>query len=379
MADAKRWTLQTQLPVAFTVHAADGLFEQGHPAFLHPGPVQGRLRRLIVIDEEVFTLHGERIEQYFLRQGVDYRILPVVATETQKDLDTLMTILSAMESFHLLRQSEPVIGIGGGVLLDVVGFAAAIYRRGVPYLKVPTTLLSLVDVSIGVKTAVNHFGNRNRLGAYHPPQAVFLDRSFLRTLEPRAFSNGLAEILKMALLKDARLFDLLETHGLALISEKFPAGEVALEVIDRAIQTMAEELEPNLWEKHLQRSVDFGHSFSPILEMRALPQLTHGEAVALDMLLSCLVSQGRGLLPDRDLERIFETTRRLGLPTYHEMFGDPVALWESLADTVIHRNGDQNLPMIPRIGSFTFFPDVTVEEVARAAQRLRARSAHAEG
>lgn len=379
MGEGKRWTLNTHLPVSFALHSADGLFEHGHPAFLEPGPVAGRLRRLVVVDEQVFSLHGERIEQFFLRAGVDYRILPIVATETQKDIDTLMVILNAMESFHLLRQSEPVIAIGGGVLLDAVGFAASIYRRGVPYIKVPTTLLGLVDVSIGVKTAINHFGNRNRLGTYHPPASVFLDRSFLRTLDRRAFSNGLSEILKMGLLKDAHLFELLEDHGRDLMDTRFQEGTVALEVIDRAIQTMAEELEPNLWEKVLKRSVDFGHSFSPIIEMRVLPQLTHGEAVALDMLLSCLICHGRGALSGEELERIFRTARALELPTWHPMFGDAEVLWEALADTVIHRNGAQNLPMIPCIGSFTFFNDVTFEEVARAAAALEERQRHAEG
>lgn len=378
MAERREWTLQTQLPVQFSLHAADHLFDTGHPAFLEPAPERGKLRRLVVVDEQVFSLHGERIEQFFLRRGVDYRILPLVATESEKDIDTLMVILNAMENFHLLRQSEPVIAIGGGVLLDIVGFAASVYRRGVPYIKVPTTLLSLVDVSIGVKTGINHFGNRNRLGTYHPPRSVFLDRSFLRTLEPRAFSNGLAEILKMGLLKDTRLFELLEEHGRALIERKFQVDQVAPEVIDRAIQTMAEELEPNLWEKVLQRSVDFGHSFSPIIEMRVLPQLTHGEAVTLDMLISCLISSGRGVLPEADLDRIFRATELLQLPTYHEMFGEAEALWESLADTVIHRNGAQNLPMISRIGSYTFFNDVTFEEVARASSRLKERQRHAE-
>lgn len=378
MGETKRWTLTAQLPVQFSLYASDHLFVHGHPAFLEPAAAKGRARRLVVVDEEVYTLHGEVIEQYFLRTGTDYKILPIVATETQKDIDTLLTVLNAMENFHLLRQSEPVIAIGGGVLLDVVGFAASVFRRGVPYIKVPTTLLALVDVSLGVKTAINHFGNRNRLGTYHAPLAVFLDRTFLKTLDRRAFSNGLAEILKMGLLKDAHLFELLESQGQQLMEQKFQEG-VAPEVIDRAIQTMLEELEPNLWEKSLIRSVDFGHSFSPTIEMRALPELTHGEAVTLDMLLSCELSHGRGLLSGSDLTRIYQTTIRLGLPIYHDMFGDPAVLWESLADTVMHRNGAQNLPMISQIGSCTFFNDVTLEEVGQAVARLKARRNHAEG
>lgn len=379
MSSRTEWTLQAQLPVKFTLYAADDLFEKGHPTFLPAQESGGRIRRLIIIDEVVYSLHGERIEQFFMRSGVDYKIVPVVSSESTKDLDTLMAILNAMENFRLMRQSEPVIGIGGGALLDILGFAASMYRRGVPFIKVPTTLVGLVDVSIGVKTAINHFGNRNRLGAYYPPLSVYLDRSFLRTLDRRHVSNGLAEILKMALIKDQRLFELLEAHGQALIGAKFQNGGVARETIDRAIQTMLEELEPNLWEKDLRRSVDYGHSFSPMIEMRLLPQLTHGEAVALDMLLSCLISNARGLLADADLERIFRVTKALELPTYHPMFTDPGALQEALADTVIHRNGAQNLPMISRIGSCIFFNDVNPSEIAQAARRLDDRQRHAEG
>lgn len=365
-----KWTLRTHLPVEFTVQAMDDLFDDGQTALIQGAAPGKKIRRLIIVDEQVYSRHGERIEQYFLKNNVHYKIAPIIASETTKDIDNLSAILHAMENFQLMRQSEPVIVIGGGVLLDLAAFAASIYRRGVPYIKVPTTLVGFVDVSIGVKTAINYFGKRNRLGTYYPPTAVYLDRSFLKTLQRRDFSNGLGEILKMALIKDARLFELLEAHGKELIDQKFQDGHVASEVIDRSIQTMLEELEPNLWEKKLQRSVDFGHSFSPVIEMRALPELYHGEAVTIDMLLSCIISSRRGLLPEGDLDRIFKAARHLELPTFHPMFGDPKILKEALADTRIHRNGDQNLPMVPKIGQFTFFNDVSDEEIAKAAAIL---------
>jgi 3-dehydroquinate synthase len=366
----KKWTIRTHLPVEFTVQAMDDLFDDTQTVLIRGASAGKKIRRLIIIDEQVYSLHGERIEQYFLRNNVHYKIVPIIASETTKDIDNLSAILHAMENFQLMRQSEPVIVIGGGVLLDLAGFAASIYRRGVPYIKVPTTLVGFVDVSIAAKTAINYFGKRNRLGAYYPPMAVYLDRSFLKTLKRRDFSNGLGEILKMALIKDARLFELLEAHGKELIEQKFQNGRIASDVIDRSIQTMLEELEPNLWEKNLKRSVDFGHSFSPVIEMRALPDLYHGEAVAIDMLLSCIISSQRGLLSKGELGRIFKTARHLELPTFHPMFGDPKILKEALADTMIHRNGDQNLPMVPKIGQFTFFNDVSDGEIAKAASTL---------
>jgi len=365
-----KWVLKTSLPVEFAVQAIDDLFDNSQTALIQGASPGRKIRRLVIIDEQVYSRHGERIEQYFLRNNVHYKIVPIIASETTKDIDNLSAILHAMENFRLMRQSEPMIVIGGGVLLDLAAFAASIYRRGVPYIKVPTTLVGFIDVSIGVKTAINYFGKRNRLGTYYPPIAVYLDRSFLKTLSRRDFSNGLGEILKMALIKDARLFELLEAHGKELIEQKFQNGSVASEVIDRSIRTMLEELEPNLWEKVLQRSVDFGHSFSPVIEMRALPELYHGEAVTIDMLLSCIISFRRGMLSKGELDRIFRTARSLELPTFHPMFSDPQILKEALADTMIHRNGNQNLPMVPAIGKFTFFNDVSDEDITEAAAML---------
>ena len=152
------WRLETSLPVKFKVQSVDNLFERDQKILISGnGFSKKKIRRLIIIDEEVYSLHGERIEQYFLKNNVQYKICQIISTETTKGISNLLKVLNAMEDFHLLRQSEPVIVIGGGVILDLVGFAASIYRRGVPYIKIPTTLVGFVDVSIGVKTAINHF------------------------------------------------------------------------------------------------------------------------------------------------------------------------------------------------------------------------------
>lgn len=365
------WTIATSLPVSFRVESCDNLFDLNETTILRIGSTGPDARRLVIIDERVYDLFGDRIERYFIHHGIDYKVVPISCTETKKDLDTFLTVVEAHENFHVLRRSEPVIAIGGGVLLDIVGFAASTYQRGVPYIRVPTTLLALVDASVGAKTAINHLGRRNRLGTYYPPVAAYLDRSFLLTIDRREFSNGLGEILKMGLLKDLRLFELLERHGPVLINQKFQKGPVALEVIHRAVSTMIEELEPNLWEKDLKRIVDFGHSFSPLIEMRSLPDLSHGEAVTIDMLLSCLISNGRQMLSDEALERIFATAKGLELPVFHPLFGDPDALQEALDDTVVHRDGAQNLPMLEEIGRTTFLNDVTTGDIERAAGRLR--------
>ena len=370
----KRWTINSSLAVSFTIELCDNLFSVEKVDVLNGGSSGPGSRRIVFVDERVFRLFGEKIEHFFVHHNIDVHIVRIVCAEVTKDLQTFLTIIEELEKFHILRQSEPVIAIGGGVLLDIVGFAAGTYQRGVPYIRVPTTLLALVDASVGAKTAINYFQRRNRLGSYYPPISNYLDRTFLLTLDRREFSNGLSEILKMGLLKDLRLFELLEEHGQDLIDGKFQGDGVAIEVINRSISTMVEELEPNLWEKDLKRIVDFGHSFSPLIEMRALPELSHGEAVALDMLFSCLISNHRSMLSDGEVDRIFSTVKKLGLPVFHPLFADLDALQESLEDTIAHRNGAQNLPMLESIGKTTFLQDVTTEQIKRAAEELRERA-----
>jgi 3-dehydroquinate synthase len=150
-----------------------------------------------------------------------------------------------MEDFGLLRRSEPVIAIGGGSLLDSVAFACSIYRRGVPYIRVPTTLLGIVDVSVAIKTGVNHLGRRNRLGTYYPPSAVFLYRKFIETQSDREICNGLGEILKLAIIEDLSLFLLLEANSALLRKEKFQYGAIPVKVINRAITVMINNLQNN--------------------------------------------------------------------------------------------------------------------------------------
>ena len=173
---------------------------------------------------------------------------------------------------YKLRRREPFLAIGGGCILDVAGMAACLYRRGVPFVRVPTTLLAIVDASVGVKNGVDYCCGltnetyKNRVGSFYPPSACLLDNAFIATQDRRNVSNGFGEILKLALVRSADLFELLETHGAALIESQFmavssvPEG-VSDRIIELSIQIMLEELGPNLWEYELERCVDYGELF----------------------------------------------------------------------------------------------------------------------
>ena len=375
MSKDQEWHLQTSLPVSFYIKNSTNIFNIDNGDILKDGTQGPGSRRIVVIDQKVRDLYINNIVQYLEHYEIDYHIITMDATESNKNIDSLMYLLEEIESFGLTRKSEPIIAVGGGVLLDIVGLAASLYRRGVPYIKVPTTLLGVVDVGVGVKTSINFLDRRNRLGTYYPPIAAFIDISFFSTLETVEISSGLGEILKMAVVKDKRLFTILKKHGEELYVSKFLESNYAEEVINRAVKGMKNELEDNLWEKNLQRYVDFGHSFSPIPEMRSLiddnvKTLTHGEAVTLDVILSSVISHLRGMLSKEDVIDIYTTTRSLGLPTYHPYFEKPDILLEALNDTVKHRNGDQNLPIPKNIGDSVFINDLSYDEIKKSSQLM---------
>jgi|688.fasta_scaffold259725_2 3-dehydroquinate synthetase len=362
-----RWRLTASRPLEYQITYAPNLFDLENLSLLEPNSSS---RRLVFVDSKVYANFSQMINKYFETNAPGSVVISVEANELLKTLDHSLVLIKHMEDFGLLRRSEPVIAIGGGSLLDSVGFACSIYRRGVPYIRVPTTLLSIVDVSVAIKTGVNHLGRRNRLGTYYPPSAVFLYRKFIETQGDREICNGLGEILKLAIIEDLSLFLLLEGNSALLRKEKFQYGAIPVKVINRAITVMMNNLQNNLWEDNLMRAVDFGHSFSPLIEQDSLPELLHGEAVALDCLFSSCLSFNRGLLDEVELTRIFRVTRDLGLPTTHEGFLDSQQLMRSLMDTIKHRNGNQNLPVPLGIGSHQFLNDIQEDEIIKATKTL---------
>jgi 2-epi-5-epi-valiolone synthase len=383
--DTGSWVVHTQKEVTYEVRFQDNVFHPDRTDLLEIGsepPCGTRTRRFVVVDSNVDLLHGDTIRAYFEHHGVEYEMMVIKADETVKDFSTAARIVEGLDEFGIARRCEPVIAIGGGVLMDTVGLAASLYRRGTPFLRVPTTLIGIVDAGVGAKTGVNFNGHKNRLGTYAPADLTVLDRSFLSTLDRRHISNGLAEILKIALIKDYTLFRLLEGYGSLLLDEKFqgrtPAGgEAADTVLFSATQGMLEELQPNLWETELERCVDYGHTFSPTVEMHALPALLHGEAVCVDMALTTIMAHRRGLLSEQERDRVFAVMSQLELPSWDPALS-PDVLSAALQDTVRHRDGQQRLPLPVGIGDVTFVNDVTAEEIrgAVAMQRLLHESRH---
>jgi 2-epi-5-epi-valiolone synthase len=322
----------------------------------------------VVVDGNVVRLYGEKIRAYFAHHQIDAKIVIFPGGEENKTVDAYLGILYELDSFPIHRRDEPILAIGGGVLTDVVAFVASTYRRSVPHIKVPTTLMGYIDASIGIKTGINFNGHKNRIGSFEPPVRVLLERAFLKTLPRRHILNGVCEIIKLAVIKDAKLFTLLETFGPASVAANFqndPGGEI----LDRAIGGMIEELEPNLYEENLSRKVDFGHTFSYGLETRHEAHLLHGEAVLLDILASSMIALRRGLLSECESGRIFGLVHRLGIQLDLNLL-DPCLMWACLLERIEHRNGHQRVPLPDGIGNCIFLNDIRREEIEMAVERL---------
>merc|ERR1712190_665698 len=328
-------------------------------------------RRLVVIDETVFGFYGEKVRNYFESRGVAHEILRLPMVEENKSVEMTLKVCEKMKKFNIDRRTEPVIAIGGGVCLDVVGLAASLFRRRTPYIRVPTTALAYVDASVGAKNGCNFQGSKNRLGTYVPPVAALLDSSFFRTQQRREVSNSLGEMAKMAIMKSEELFHLLEKHGHGLIDHRFApqdaSDDVPARVLRLSIETMLEELAPNLWEHSLDRLVDFGHVVGQNLEMSALgteDELMHGESVATDMAFMAVLSNVLGHVTDVQRDRILNLLRTCHVPVWSPLFTR-----EWMHNAIAGREKfsmGHRLPLPVGVGKARIVNDVTTHDLDKA-------------
>lgn len=362
------WTNYYELPVEYTVEIHKDILSPSNPALATRFMPPGLKRRFCVIDDTVHALYASKIVSYFAAHGVELKIVLIKGEEENKLFAAVEKIFNALSEFGLLRR-EPVVAIGGGCVLDIVGFTASCYRRGVPYIRVPTTLLAIVDASVGVKCGVDWVhptmgGLKNRMGSFYPPCAAFLDKSFIATQDERNLINGLGEIMKLALVRSAELFELLELHGKHLVQERFQSNDAAADrVIELSIQIMLEELGPNLWEYRLERCVDYGHTFSKILEMSTSPPIMHGEAVNVDGFLCIILSHRKGWISADLRNRVLATMRNIGMPTWNPACTLKL-LTKAITDGIEHRHGKLRMPLVKgKIGQHGFVDECTEEQL----------------
>lgn len=353
----------------YRVGLADDLLGEGFSRLAME--LDGR-RGIVVTTPTVASLYAGRLMRRIEEQGFDYTLIVIDCDEASKSFDHVMRICDAALDRGLERRAM-LVAFGGGVCSDLVTVAASLYRRGIATVRIPTTLIGQIDAGIGIKGAVNHGGKKSSLGCFYAPTQVLIDSAFLSSLPARHLRAGMAEIIKMALIRDARLFELVELHGAALATSGAAwASDHGSEILWRSITAMLAELEPNLFEtSSFERPVDLGHSFSPLVEAASDYAVAHGEAVAIDMVISGAVAVILGLLDERDWRRYTGLIERLGLPTASRHLGVS-AQRSSLVEMARHRGGVPNLVVPTGIGTVAILSDMTLfdDAVLAAADRM---------
>jgi demethyl-4-deoxygadusol synthase len=328
-------------------------------------------RCLLVVDANVNRLYGDKIKSYFQFYDINLTVFPITISEPAKTMTTFEEVVDVFAEFGLIRK-EPVLVVGGGLVTDVVGFACAAYRRSTNYIRIPTTLIGLIDAGIAIKVAVNHRKLKNRLGAYHAPQKVILDFSFLETLPIAQIRNGMAELVKIAVVANSEVFELLHEYGFELLHTHFgyvngseKLQEVAHRLNYAAIKTMLQLETPNLRELDLDRVIAYGHTWSPTLELAPQVPLYHGHAVNVDMALSATIAQRRGYINIQERDRILNVMNQIGLTLNHPLL-DSELLWYATQSITETRDGKLRAAMPKPIGECFFVNDLTREELDEA-------------
>lgn len=294
----------------------------------------GGARVLFVLDQELAQAQSRLaadIERYAQAHALD-NAGPIVHIEggeaAKNDGDALDRLHRAIEQARLCRHSY-VVAIGGGAVLDVAGYAAATAHRGIRLVRLPSTVLAQCDAGVGVKNGINAFGKKNFLGSFAPPHAVINDLSLLHTLSERDWRAGMAEAIKVALIKDATFFEFLEAaaDGLARRDQAL-TQQLIHRCAELHLAHIAQAGDP--FEMGSARPLDFGHWAAHKLEQLTDYRLRHGEAVAIGIALDAVYSHLSGFIPARALERILATLARLGF----DLYADPLdAHWDRPGDT----------------------------------------------
>lgn len=265
---------------------------------------------LIVTDDHVGPLYAERLKQFIGRPDCPVWSMP--AGEREKNLARFAELLEFLADNRLTRDSC-ILALGGGVVGDLAGFAAACYMRGIAFIQVPTSLLAMVDSSVGGKTAVDLPAGKNLAGAFHQPHAVWIDPHVLNTLPEREYRAGLAEVVKAGAIAGPEFFAWLETHAAALAAKDPASVEQA---IARSCRLKADIVARDETEQGDRALLNFGHTFGHALEVLLdYGTLVHGEAVAIGMVLAADYSAQLGVANQTDADRLKALLHAFGLPT----------------------------------------------------------------
>lgn len=343
---------------SYPIHIGRGLLD----AIELITPALTTSRVAIVTNDVVAPLYLDRLRAVLERAGVASTTVVLPDGEAHKDWTTLNLIYDALLRERCER-STTLIALGGGVIGDMGGFAAATYQRGMPFIQIPTTLLSQVDSSVGGKTAINHPLGKNMIGAFYQPRLVLADIDTLDTLPDRELSAGLAEVIKYGLIRDPDFFEWLEAHIDRLRQRD---TDVLSYAIERSCANKAEVVAADETERGERALLNLGHTFGHAIEAgMGYGQWLHGEAVAAGTMMAAALSRRLGWLTEADVVRIRTLHQRAGLPVTGPDL--PVARYHALmAGDKKVEGGRMRLVLLKTIGKAVIHGDAHVDDISAA-------------
>jgi 3-dehydroquinate synthase len=353
----ERFAATFSVEYSFDVRFTSGAFDVGNDLLAdvveHP---LGPAKLLVVLDADVVTARPElpeQVERYAERYADRLTLVtpPLVIGGGERLKDDPETVSQLLRSLydHRIDRHSYLLALGGGALLDVAGFAAAIAHRGVRLIRMPTTVLAQADSGVGVKNGINAFDTKNYLGTFTPPVAVINDESLLSSLSDRDWRAGLSEVVKVALLGDADLFEELERLAPALMDRD---PEAMSTMVRRSAQIHLSHIvnSGDAFERTSARPLDFGHWSAHKLESLTEHRLRHGEAVSIGLALDCTYAELAGILGRDEWERVITLLRALELPLSTPELEDP-RLLDGLREFREHLGGELTIALIDAIGS----------------------------
>ena len=334
------------------------------------GEIFSRLSRskkaAIITDSNAGPRYIKQVVESLHDIGVEPIVVTIPAGEDHKNLAQLSPVYDALLSARIER-TTPVMALGGGLIGDMAGFVAATVLRGVPFIQAPTTLLAMVDASVGGKTGINHSAGKNLIGAFHQPVAVIIDPDVLVSLPDRELRGGLAECIKHDIIRDADGFSQLERNISRALSRDldYLAALVAHNV---TIKSKVVELDP--FEKGDRAHLNFGHTFGHAIETVSHYEYPHGECVALGMTAGSFAAMELGLIDDASRRRIVGLIEKAGLPTNGLKLETRAVVDAMIFDKKV-RAGRVRFILPDRIGHVVIRDDVPADVVTRAVESLR--------
>jgi 3-dehydroquinate synthase len=323
-----------------------------------------RERCSVISDNNVGPLFAGRVKRSLTSAGFRPTLITISAGERSKTLKQAGAICEQMIAAGLDRQSF-VIGVGGGVIADISGFVAAIYHRGVPHVQIPTTLLAMVDSSIGGKTGVNTADGKNLLGAIHQPSLVIDDVNVLKTLPRREFNQGFAEIIKHGIIADAKMFKLLQSWR--------PDAALDLQqLVRRNIRIKARIVAEDEYDRIGKRAIlNFGHTVGHAIERAGnYRKFLHGEALSLGIVAACAVSTKRVGLPPKQRDKVIDLLQRFELPTRLPKDLARDKIFDALKFDKKFEGGKIRFVVTPHIGAAHVTTNVTLDDIHEAVDAL---------